>query len=431
MFEFSWSHRKRPHNLIFTRALRDWRSLGAATLAATGVALCATLTAAPSQPSPADGLQSVAYTRSTGTQCTPNSAKPGKSTNTTKSAKSAKVSTPPCPATGTGSSGAPGDKSFQGIYAFSGSNSAQLATDPDVAGRSLVYYWAQLEPKQGTYRWDLIDKDMAPWVAAGKKVILRVSVAGWASWDKAANSAHGTPAWVFAQGVKSVTEKDGAVLPQYWNPAFQSDLAGFLKAFGTRYDGNAHVELIDAAVGIGGETKPDSEKNPNMLALWKTVGYSDPLWWSTVQQTLTAYTQAFHKTPVAVMPDKTFLGGTPGYNESKTLAYAVSKGLWLQDNGLIPNRTLPAPWGQTPIVSEQRGPTSQTGDTLTADLNAALNDHATMILVFTSDLANPAYRAVIHQVATKAHTTEGAPSSTGTTSTGKTGTSHKPKSTHS
>src|SRR5207248_8956355 len=53
---------------------------------------------------------------------------------------------------------------------------------PDVAGRSLVYYWAQLEPKRGVYRWDLIDKDMAPWVAAGKKVILRVATAGWANW---------------------------------------------------------------------------------------------------------------------------------------------------------------------------------------------------------------------------------------------------------
>lgn len=412
----------------FPRALRDWRNLGAATLAAAGVALCATLAAAPSLPSATGDLQSVAHTRSTGTHCTPNTAKPEKSANTKNTKKS---SAPPCPATGTGSSNAPADKSFQGIYAFSGSNSAQLATDPDVAGRSLVYYWAQLEPKQGVYRWELIDKDMAPWIAAGKKVILRVSVAGWASWDKTADSAHGTPAWVYAQGVKSVPEKDGAVLPQYWNPTFQADLARFLKAFGARYDGNAHVQLIDAAVGIGGETKPDSEKNPNMLALWQTIGYTDPLWWSTVQQTLTAYTQAFHKTPIAVMPDKTFLGSTPGYNESKTTAYAVSKGLWLQDNGLIPNRTLPAPWGQTPIISEQRGPTSQTGDTLTADLNAALNDHATMILVFTADLTNPANRAVIHQVATKAHTTNGAPSNTGKTSTGKTGTSHKPKSTHS
>ena len=315
---------------------------------------------------------------------------------------------PPAPPTAT----VPGHTTpgFKGIYAFSSGNSAALATDPDVAGTSLVYYWAQLEPQQGVYRWDLVDKDIAPWAAAGKKVILRVAAAGWASWDKTANSAHGTPAWVYAQGVKSVTEKDGAVLPQYWNPAFQSDLATFVHAFAARYDGNPHVALIDAAVGIGGETKPDSEKNPNLTALWHTVGYSDPLWWATVAQTISLYTSSFHTTPVAVMPDKTFLDGAPGYNEAKTVAFAVAHGAWLQDNGLIPGRTLPAPWATTPIVSEQRGPTSQTGDSLAADLHAAVTDHAALILVFASDLTNPANRSVIHQYAaqngpgTTAHT---------------------------
>jgi hypothetical protein len=292
--------------------------------------------------------------------------------------------------------------SFEGIYAFSGGNSADLATDPDVAGRSLTYYWAQLEPQRGNYRWDLIDHDMQPWVAAGKKVILRVSAAGWASWDKAANSADGTPAWVYAQGVESVKEQDGAVLPQYWNPAFLKDLNDFLTAFAARYDGNPHVAVVDIAVGVGGETKPDSEKNPQLLQLWQSVGYTDPVWWDTVIQIITDYTQAFRHTRLALMPDKTFLGNTSGYHESKTVAYAVSKGIWLQDNGLVPGRALSSPWGQTPLISEQRGPTSQTGDTLDADLSAAMNDHAALILVFTSDLTSPANRTVLHQIASQA-----------------------------
>ena len=295
--------------------------------------------------------------------------------------------------------GRPAPPQHSDIYAFSGGNSAQLATDPDVAGRSLVYYWAQLEPKRGVYRWDLVDKDMAPWVAAGKKVILRVATAGWAYWDKAADSAHGTPAWVYAQGVKSVTEQDGAVLPQYWNPAFLRDLGDFLHAFAARYDGNPHVATVDVAVGVGGETKPDSEKNPNLLKLWQRIGYTDPQWWQTVQQIVTLYTREFHKTPLAVMPDKTFLGNTPGYNEHKILAYAVAKGIRLQDNGLVPGRTLPAPWGQTPIISEQRNPAGSDTKALTAELRAAQNEHATQILVFSSDLTNPADKVVIHQFA--------------------------------
>ena len=304
----------------------------------------------------------------------------------------AKAKTTTTPATST-------DNNFQGIYAFSGDNSPALASDPDVAGRSLVYYWGQLEPQPGIYRWDLIDADMAPWVAAGKKVILRVATAGWTAWDKTADSQHGTPAWVYTHGVKSVTEKDGAVLPQYWNPTFLTDLGQFLRAFATRYDTNPHVAAVDLAVGIGGETKPDSENNPNLLKLWQSIGYTDPLWWTTVQQIITLYTSAFHHTPLALMPDKTFLGTTPGYTEATTLTYAVSKGIWLQDNGLLPGRTLPAPWGQTPLISEQRNPTTTDGNSLTAELQAALNNKARLILVFTTDLTNPADQATIHHYA--------------------------------
>ena len=63
---------------------------------------------------------------------------------------------------------------FQGIYEFAGDNSSADAQNPSLAGVDLVYYWSQIEPKAGIYNWNLIDSDMAPWLAAGKKVILRV-----------------------------------------------------------------------------------------------------------------------------------------------------------------------------------------------------------------------------------------------------------------
>jgi hypothetical protein len=308
--------------------------------------------------------------------------------------------------TGTGtSSGASSatSRAFQGIYAFSGGNTSTLAADPDVAGRSLVYYWAQLEPQRGQYDWALIDRDMQPWIAAGKKVILRVAAAGWAKWDTAADSAHGTPAWVYAQGVQHVTEQDGAVMPQYWNPVFQGDLAEFLKAFAARYDGNAHVAAVDISLGVGGESKADSENNPGMLGLWQKIGYTDQLWWSYAQQTITDYTADFHRTPLALMPDKTFIGNTPGYDEHTIVNYAVARNIWLQDNGVLPGRTLSAPWGKTPVIAEMRGSTAQSGDSLSADLSAALAEHPVYILVFTSDIT-AANRAALHQVALQAHT---------------------------
>ncbi|MFF4119507.1 hypothetical protein ACFY0P_39510 [Streptomyces sp. NPDC001714] len=326
-------------------------------------------------------------------------ATPSDAASTTPPAPAPASATPSVPPSATPSA-AP---SFRGIYAFSGGNTSDLATDPDVAGRSLVYYWAQLEPQQGQYCWNLIDQDMKPWVAAGKKVVLRVSAAGWAKWDTAADSAHGTPAWVYAQGVKSVTEQDGAVMPEYWNQTFESDLDTFLAAFAARYDGNATVSAVDISIGVGGESKADSEKNPDLLPLWQSIGYTDELWWAYAQHTITTYTSVFHRTPLALMPDKTFIGGTDGYDESRIVDYAVAKGIWLQDNGVVPGRTLSAPWGRTPVIAEMRGATGDTGDNLADDLRAAVAEHPVLILVFTSDITD-ANRAVLHQVAATAGT---------------------------
>ncbi|MGW1626932.1 beta-galactosidase [Streptomyces sp. NPDC002172] len=326
-------------------------------------------------------------------------ATPSDAASTTPSASAPASATPSVPPSVTPAA-AP---SFRGVYAFSGGNTSDLATDPDVAGRSLVYYWARLEPQQGQYCWNLIDQDMKPWVAAGKKVVLRVSAAGWAKWDTAADSAHGTPAWVYAQGVKSVTEQDGAVMPEYWNQTFESDLDTFLAAFAARYDGNAAVSAVDISIGVGGESKADSEKNPDLLPLWQSIGYTDELWWGYAQHTIATYTNVFHRTPLALMPDRTFIGGTDGYDESRIVDYAVAKGIWLQDNGVVPGRTLSAPWGRTPVIAEMRGATGDTGDDLADDLRAAVAEHPVLILVFTSDITD-ANRAVLHQVAATAGT---------------------------
>ncbi|MEU9452508.1 beta-galactosidase [Streptomyces sp. NPDC048277] len=358
----------------------------------------------------ASGTPSAACDTSSSASATPGtpSASPLNSPDidsaTPSGSPSGSASATPTVSTPASSSSAPSaGHPFQGVYAFSGGNTSDLAADPDVAGRSLVYYWAQLEPQQGRFCWNLVDQDMKPWVAAGKKVVLRVSAAGWAKWDTAADSAHGTPSWVYAQGVKSVTEQDGAVMPQYWNPAFESDLDAFLAAFAARYDGNAAVSAVDISLGVGGESKADSEKNPDLLSLWQSIGYTDELWWGYAQHTITTYTNAFHRTPVALMPDKTFIGGTAGYDESRIVDYAVAKGIWLQDNGVVPGRSLSAPWGQTPVVAEMRGATDETGDNLADDLKAAVAEHPVFILVFTSDITD-ANRAVLHAVAVTAGT---------------------------
>jgi hypothetical protein len=297
----------------------------------------------------------------------------------------------------------PSATTFQGIYVFNGGNSATYANNPIVAGTYLGYYWSQLEPQEGQYQWGQLDSDMQPWITHNKNVIVRISTAGWKKWQPP-YSAQGTPQWVFNKGVSSVTEDDGAIKPQYWNPTFLQALKVFIQAFANRYDGNSHIMAVEIGIGDGGETKPDTRfnSNPGILQAWENIGYTNAVWWNTIQQIITIYTSSFHSTPLAIMPDATFIGQDKGYSESMVLNYAVSHSLWLQDNGLIANRTLPSVWKKVPVIAEQRNATDQSGDTMQQDVQAALQNNAVVLMVFASDIAKSANQTALAQAASLA-----------------------------
>jgi Beta-galactosidase len=291
---------------------------------------------------------------------------------------------------------------FKGLYQFTANNSSINSDKPYLAGNYLGYYWSQLEPLKGQYDWSIIDQNMQPWTSHGKKVILRISTSGWARWNPP-YSGEGTPGWVYDMGVPSVTENDGSILPQYWNPIFLQNLDDFVHAFALKYDGNPNIAYIEIGIGVGGEAKVDShDANPNQLQLWQQIGYTDPIWWGAVQQIITAYTSNFTKTPLAIMADKTFMGKTKGYTESSLLNYAVQHGLWIQDNGLWSGRKLPPQFMAVPHPEEQSQPTSQSGDTLQGDIQRALELGANYILVFGGDTSNPANQATLQQAASQA-----------------------------
>ena len=128
-----------------------------------------------------------------------------------------------------------------------------------------------------------------------------------------------------------------------------------------------------------------------MLSLWQNIGYTDTAWWGALQNIITSYKNAFHATPLAVMPDRTFIGGSTGYNEALLLDFTVKNKLWLQDNSLVTNRTLAPQFMQVPHTEEQLRETSATGDTLLGDIQQGLNLGANYILIFIQDIHNPAY----------------------------------------
>lgn len=301
----------------------------------------------------------------------------------------------------------PVSSGFRGIFAFNNMSNPSLFSDnPNVAGTVLTRYWAELEPQPGVFNWALIDNDMKAWVNAGKSVIIRVSTAGWKNWQPAQHSIQGTPQWVLDQGVRHITDDDGSIKPEYWNKAFLSNLADFIHALSAKYDGNPHITAIEMGIGDGGETKVDTSKGSDVLKLWQAIGYSDAVWFNTIQSIVTMYTQAFVKTPLVLMPDATFIGGTSGFNEQTLISWIAglnNKSVWIQDNGLIGGKPLPGSFSvlpkNYPLLSEQRNDTSTSGTTLESDLSTALAQGAMAVLVFTSDLQNQKNQATLAKYA--------------------------------
>lgn len=289
---------------------------------------------------------------------------------------------------------------FLGIYNFSGPASVQMEKDPNIAGTYLGWPWALIEPTEGSYAWNIIDAQMQPWIEQNKRVILRVSASGWKKWWSPP-LAQWCPDWVTAKGVATITDDDGSIKPAYWDPKFLLALQNFIQAFAEKYDGHPNIAAIEMGIGDGGETKVDTEKNADVLKKWEAIGYTDDLWFGAIKEIVMMYTENFKHTPCAIMPDASFIGKTSGLTMSSVMDFAVQQGCWLQDNGLVKGEVFKSPdWTKVPIISEQRNPTSSSGDTLDWDLNQAINvDKARIALVFTQDLTNPKNAATLAKYA--------------------------------
>ncbi len=299
--------------------------------------------------------------------------------------------------TGTTSSARP----FDGLFEFAGDNSSADATDPDLAGVDLVYYWSQIEPVKGQFDWGLIDRDMAPWIAAGKKVILRISTSGEAGWDPP-YSGQGTPDWVVADGTKIIHD-NGEILPVYWDRPYLVDYRAFVTGLGAHFNGNGHVALVEAGIGMGGETLPETNASRTGIAAWEAEGYSDQVWLATIR-TLTSYFEAaFTRTPVYSMVDRTFFDGS-GVYFNRVMAWFRSLPRWgLQDDGLSSTQTLSSAWAGRPLALEQLNPTRVSHDCLCGDISNGLDTlHGSYLLLYRSDIDQPANAAYLKAAAARA-----------------------------
>jgi Putative Ig domain len=162
-----------------------------------------------------------------------------------------------------------------------------LLNNPLVAGVDLWLEWASADlgpTSNPQYDFSSYDAEIAPWIAAGKKVNIVV----WAVSDTPINNA--TPQYVLNNlGSSNITSCAGEKIPNYFNSAFQLPYQAFMTQVIKHYGGNGSIGYIRIGLGRGGETFPAQNfgTDPCTSTFVNKWGWSDTTWTNYVNAMLT------------------------------------------------------------------------------------------------------------------------------------------------
>jgi len=212
------------------------------------------------------------------------------------------------------------------FYSFNGDE-----INKDYPKASIAYfrfYWDQLEPEEGKYRWEIIDELLQIGKLKEQKLALRIMAMDGleraAIWRAKKVSTEGlievrryrVPEWFYKLGCrgKEFFDKENWAPgtpamwePDYSDPIFLEKHSNFIAALGHRYDGHPGIDHVDiGSVGRWGEWHSAAVPMPSFAAK---------------QQIIDAYISAFKKTPLLIP-----------IGDVEALSYAVSKGTgWRAD----------------------------------------------------------------------------------------------------
>lgn len=133
------------------------------------------------------------------------------------------------------------------------------------------------------YDFSAFDAEIAPWIAAGKKVNIVV----WAVSDTPINN--GTPQYVMSNlGSSNITTCGGEKIPNYFQSAFQLPYEAFMAQVVKHYNSNGSIGYIRIGLGRGGETFPAQNfgKDPCTSTFVNKWGWTDTTWTNYVNAML-------------------------------------------------------------------------------------------------------------------------------------------------
>ncbi len=122
-------------------------------------------------------------------------------------------------------------------------------TLPEVGNVAIVSTWAELEPNEGVYNWELLDQTMNYWVSVGKRITFRISTEPYlySTTDGSWNYHGGAPKWLGdTYNIPCTIKNAGADIYYDQSSAiYQQKLSSFMNALAARYKNNRYLDIVD------------------------------------------------------------------------------------------------------------------------------------------------------------------------------------------
>jgi hypothetical protein len=198
---------------------------------------------------------------------------------------------------------------FETFNSFNGDERNRLAENyPECSIAYFRFYWSKLEPREGTYNFDLIDSLLEKGQQNGQDLALRFMP------TSSADLSAGTPQWYMekAKGYWYKKNNRDGWAPDHNDSYFLAKQEELVSAFGERYNGHQNIIRMDiGSVGFWGEWHMShTEPEVPMISEENAVKVID------------MYLKYWDETPLSML-----INYVPG------LRYAVSKGAgWRADS---------------------------------------------------------------------------------------------------
>jgi len=315
---------------------------------------------------------------------------------------------------------------LRGVFAINavqrGKVNPTILNNTNVDGIVLLYNWSDVEPREGTFNWTTVDKQIAQIAAAGKKA--EIAIVG----------GYETPSWVYADGAQQFRFvwdlKWGPApcsvqnIPVPWDSVYLSKWGTMMAVFGARYNSNPTVAAVKLT-GINSKTPeeflPSSDLEKIHIGSRSCTGYDDVLDWQldgyTRSKVETAWNEillmtsrAFPNKPLAAM---LVPGGFPPIDENGAIIPDLPVDHQIisdlidgqtnppSDQFVLQNDGLSATWiwqAETSVATEV-ATGYQTLDPIGSELqtavNLAINGGAKFLELYPADISNPKTQSAV------------------------------------